>query len=297
MIKSLESLFYHKNKLATGQIPKTFQYNEIPTAARNSILIAFTRNYPVKWGGLNKKSAGYQILEGIREVCLEAFGCTSLSDSSDPIEDFKNGFNSESDPAKIMTYIQLICCALKNKYNNQNLIDKINWHLRNNGVGYKYENGSIIRIEDETYFDNVTAPVLSVLGEKGYEDTLSEFLKAYDELKNGQYNDAVTACTRGLETILKTRLDQAGKLDDPNCTVNYLLKQWFENVNVPDYMENYLNNLTPVLQGVATVRNKDGAHGSTEGDNDNLDEAFVRYIINQTAASILFIAECEFNGD
>ena len=63
---------------------------------------------------------------------------------------------------------------------------------------------------------------------------------------------------------------------------------------IPTYMENYQNNLFEVMGGLLTVRNKDGAHGKEEGADNPIDERFVRFAINQTAANILFIAEADF---
>lgn len=299
MSELLEGLFYHKNKVATGQIPTIFQRDKIPNTVRNSILTAIKKEYPI-WKNDDmiygiSKSDFYKDIELLHGICLESFGVPFLLKKGDPVEDFLGSLCVEEDVSKVMTYIELLCRILENKYNDKELLDKINWHLRNNGVGYKYIDGNIIPIEDEIFSDNVTQPVLSILSDRGYTDTLTEFLKSYEELKQGNHKDAVTACTKALETILKTRLDQEGKLQDSNWAIRQLLVQGFQpNVNIPSYMQNYLNNLTEVLQASATVRNKDGAHGSEEGKNDNLDEVFVRYTINQAAASILFIAECEF---
>ncbi|NDC32056.1 MAG: hypothetical protein EBZ58_14235, partial [Bacteroidetes bacterium] len=50
-------------------------------------------------------------------------------------------------------------------------------------------------------------------------------------------------------------------------------------------------------KGVSITRNKEGGHGKTEGVQSQItkdDDHFVRFIINQTLANILFITEAKF---
>lgn len=174
------------------------------------------------------------------------------------------------------------------------VIEQINMRMRRAGFGYMHDGENLVRIEDETYLEEVTSKAISILNKDGYKECYEHFIKTYEFLKNDELSEALTSSGKAIESILKTRLKGIVSDDLDNKNWRDLRKYFKERVVIPDYMENYIDNLLNVVEGVATSRNKEGGHGKSEGYVLQADELFIRYIINQTAANILFIAEAEF---
>ena len=288
-------LFFERMKEKRGEVPSTFSYDALPGTVRTQIvLIARVASF---------KDHQYKKM---CELLREAIGQFSLADGQ---EDFGYSGSSYSfkkelfdyfittrDVEKALSVIELLGTFLVGKYRLESASkDRINSRLLQAGIGWKIgEDGLLFNLEDETFFEEVTAPCLSILGKGGFSQAHKHFLDAYQELKQKKFDDALTDCGQSIESVIKTRLCQVGVDDVTHLNWNKLRPLLLKHIIIPSYLQNYQNNLFEVMGGLLTARNKDGAHGSEEGAASQLDECFVRFAINQTAANILFIAEAEF---
>ena len=58
-------------------------------------------------------------------------------------------------------------------------IEELNVRFRRAGVGYRFEDGQIIRIDSELIHSEVVKPALRYLQQRGFEGPREEFLKAH----------------------------------------------------------------------------------------------------------------------
>jgi hypothetical protein len=179
-------------------------------------------------------------------------------------------------------------------YLDKNLLGEMNYRMQRSGLGYKHTGEFLVRVEDGIFFDEVTAPCLSILSRDGFENAKRHFSDAYDELKKQKYDDALTDCGQALESVIKTRLHREGIAYNEHDNLSKLLPIVKSNIVAPDFMQDYLNNLIKVIEGLATWRNKEGPHGKTDGVISNINDTFVRFVLNQAASNVLFLAEVDF---
>jgi len=286
-------LFFERMKEKRGEVPTSFNYDQLPNKVRNQIIII------ARESNLNEDHYKY-----IAEKIREATGNFKLSDAghrgayshaSYSYEDeLYSYFGTLKNIDVALSIVELLGVTLSHCYEGQSSIDRINERMLSAGIGWKITGRELIQIEDETYFDNVTRPCLSVLESLGYKQAHKHFLDAYKELKDKEFDDALADCGQAIESIVKTRLGSVGVKDVTNKNWSQLKPLLLQYMVIPPYMQSYQNNLLGMVEGLMTARNKDGPHGKEEGANNQLDECFVRFAINQTAANILFIAEADF---
>jgi len=122
--------------------------------------------------------------------------------------------------------------------------------------------------------------VLSILNK--FPTALQYYIKAYDELKKNEYDDAITDCVQAFESVVKSRLKQAGLIgsSDEHKPFKFHLDLFKKQVDVPTYMLEHLDTLFKLFEGITKPRNKDASHGKPEASVvQPINEVFVRYVI------------------
>lgn len=283
----MKKLFFERAQESRGELPTTFVYDSVTAKVRNQVILitrGFLHNNSQRIVDKIKKKTGIFTLAEVTPNISNTFNHPYS-------EELARFFLEEKNIDLVLTVIEEICHILPDA-----ILEEIDCALRRAGIGWKYsiEAKELMRIEDETFYNEVTKNCLSVLSKKGYEKTMEHFLHAYEELKIKNYADALTSCRRALESIIKTRLKQNNLLENEHSNLSFLLPIFNKNISRFSFLEDYFNNLCKLTEGVATSANKEGGHGKFEGSIDNKDEVFVRFIINQTASNVLFLAEVEF---
>jgi hypothetical protein len=281
-------LFFERMKEQRGEYPTTFQYEEMSDALRTQIWLVWERF-----------SCHYDWSNTIVDFLRERIGKLNLIDkwTNSQKEELKLFFLHVASPEIALSAVELMCMPIQ-VTSEKELINDFNRYMREAGLGYQFNTDQkiIIRIEDETFYEEVTNSTLSILSQNKYSQAKKYYHEAYEELKKGKFDKAIVDCCKALESILKVRLIECGNAEEDIKAkpLANLLKAMKEHIILPTYMNDYQNNFCSLIQAVGTVRNKDGGHGSTDGQDPAVDERFVRYIINQTASNILFIAEADF---
>ena len=176
------------------------------------------------------------------------------------------------------------------KMNPINAIKELNERFRRAGVGYKFSNGQIIRIDSELIHTNFVQPALSLLSEKEFEGPNSEILQAYSHYRNGDYNEAIQLASNAFESTMKIVCDQRGLNYKTNPRASDLLKLLRKEL-LPNYLENSFDQLASTLSsGLPKVRNEVSAHG--KGSDPQTTPIYVAaYTLHLAAVNILFLVE------
>jgi hypothetical protein len=164
-------------------------------------------------------------------------------------------------------------------------IAKLNKRFLEHAIGYQYDSGQLIRIDDQLIFQEVPQPVLHLMHAEGFDGPLKEFLTAYRHYRHGATaaDDAITNASKAFESTLKTILGIRGVPYDEGCGTQELLKLFCQSCSVPLYFQS-------VLRGLFTVRNRDGAHGDGPVSKD-VPVHIVAYALHLVAANILLAIE------
>lgn len=263
--------YFLRAKRARGEVPTTFQYNQIPGSIKEQAIILFNNSF----------SAEFERRKAIQEIHFPLtfhLGKPSLystyADSYE--EDLFNFFRKDDlDTDLALTIIEEFCKKFSEKF-----IAIMNEKFLLEGMGYQFKGEEIVRIEDEKFYDTVTQPCISKLSSAGLEKAAAEYFKAYEHLKNQHYHDAVVSCTRSLEYLLQNRLGTK------ETELSKLLRQLLPQLEGPSgTLAKYVENYIKLIEGMNALRGQSSHAGNA------VDFAYTMYFINQTAATILFIAD------
>lgn len=73
-------------------------------------------------------------------------------------------------------------------------IAELNYRLREGGVGYQFENGTIIRVDSQFVHAEITKNALSLLSSEQFSGAEDEFLSAHKHYREGEHKDAISGC-------------------------------------------------------------------------------------------------------
>lgn len=171
-------------------------------------------------------------------------------------------------------------------------IADLNHRFRENGCGYQYDGGRILRVDSQLLHSEVVKPALALVVAKGFEGPNKEFLVAHEHLRHARYEAAVTEACKAFESTMKAICDaRRWKYDASKATASTLIKILIDNELVPNYSGEHLRAVEKSLIGLATVRNKNSGHGGGAKPRD-LPEHVAAYALHLAAANIVFLIEC-----
>lgn len=170
-------------------------------------------------------------------------------------------------------------------------IQELNKRFRENGVGYHYENGMILRVDSHVLHADVVVPALALLRAKGFEGPDAEYMSAHEHFRHGRVEEAITDACKAFESTIKAICDARKWKYDPKAAAGALIKTITDKGLVPTYSTEQLDNVAKCLIGVATIRNKSAGHGAGSKPRD-VPEHFAAYALHLAASNIVFLVEC-----
>ena len=280
------NLFHRREQERKGEIPSTYSYN-LSTPFKRKFVLAW-----VEIGGSRYEDSWTQEIASLLRKVFGVFSLDELSSSRS-----QNSFeeiqffiiNCKNDDFVIST-IELICRYFC-RYGLYQLVNDVNTYFQYERIGYKFiteQDGFIVKIEDEIFYNETTAKTLGILSAKEYFDAQKYFIDSYKKLAASHYNDALVDIGRAMETVLKTRFTELGiPFDDKKDTLNKLLDIAQQHITSQNHNFQYFKQ---IILDAGRARNT-GGHGNAQGQGPALDEVYVRFVINQAAANLLFLAE------
>jgi len=163
-------------------------------------------------------------------------------------------------------------------------LSELNDRFKEHGIGYQYENGSIIRVDCTVMHTEVTKPTLQLLNNNKFQGANEEYLKAHDHYRHGRNRECLTFCGRAFESTMKTICkEKSWQFDETKDAAQKLIDICIEKMTLPSFFSS-------VLIGAATIRNKLGGHGQGQ-TRQPVDDEIARYCLNLTGANIIFLVE------
>jgi HEPN domain-containing protein len=154
--------------------------------------------------------------------------------------------------------------------------------MRQDGFGYSYMDGQIIRVDSEYLHDEVVKPALKLLNGPGFQGAQEEFLRAHRHYRAGEYPQSITEAAKSFESVLKAVCDQKKWRYEKGARASDLLKRIRQEGLWPEFLDASFDQLLATLNsGLPKVRNEQGAHGQG---------ASIRKIPNYLAAYALHLA-------
>jgi hypothetical protein len=286
--------FFRRQQEVRGDIPSTYSY-DFPPKIRNQFLMLW------------KVLSFLHINDVYKQMCLELgvlFLCnqenSTLSDNHyiNPAEEVINYFLTTQDSEHALTIVEFAAYYCNNNiyehHNGVEFIEAINGRFQHERIGYKLvineqsRDVNLLRIEDELFFKECTTKSLGILSVHQYIDAQQHYINAYKKLAEKDYDNSLIEIGRAIESILKTRFTKLNitfdlKKDALNKLLDIAQNHMISNTHDFQYFKQ-------VILDAGRARNTSG-HGHAQGQTPQLDEIYVRFIINQAAANMLFLAE------
>jgi len=215
-------------------------------------------------------------------------------------------FLSETDHRRLIDTIELSFITIdrrtrnydfkKEKNHNQiadNAIKELNQRLREHAIGYKFEDGLIIRIDSEFIHSKIIKPVLKILTQNHFKKAQQEFLKAYGNYLKGNHIEALNKSHRALKMTMKGICDKNGWAYDAKITNKNLIIICLDNDLIPSYWQPQIHALGIMLEnGIPAAINKLGSQKQGIATTKSIDHV-VAYALNMTASAIVFLGESD----
>ncbi|MCW2307363.1 STM4504/CBY_0614 family protein [Rhodobium gokarnense] len=306
--------FKKRMRRQRGDIFDVFQYETAPDSLRNQIVqIMFSvvggqEEYWINYGQDGGVKEAYKIIVETlrRERGVFRLPPTRQHQNEDFSVELANYILSEPDIEEFLSAVELLCRVIENvvgdfnyrrfqdsKEKSAEAIKEINHRFREHGLGFEYD-GELIRVDSELVHSETVKPALTLLRNGRFSGAEEEFLGAYDDYKNGKYEDALTDALKALESVLKEILARRGWSHDPNRdSFSKLLNVAFDNHLVPGFWQSHFAALRSTLEaGVPTARNRLGGHGQGTATRE-IPPHLVGYVLHMTASAIVFLVKSD----
>lgn len=175
------------------------------------------------------------------------------------------------------------------KMNEDDAIDELNYRFRDHNIGYEFINGKIVRIDSELIHSDIVKPALNLLYDEDFEGANSEFLKAHEHYRKGNYKESIAEALKAFESTMKTICKRCNFNYDAKDTASKLIGILIYNELFPSYLNTHFTGLRTTLEaGLPTIRNKTSGHGQGEIEI-TLPSYMASYAINLAATNIVFL--------
>ena len=292
-------LYSKRQSKKRGEMPDVYTYDNIPEELRVQILLIL------------KDAIGdfQEIYSTINDILCREYGLFELPHVNifgTPSEKIHTYFLKQSDFEKVMDVIELSFKYIDKDIRNDihymsfvnlspdNAIKELNERFLEHGVGYQFENGQIIRIDEKMLHSEVVKPALYVLSSNEiFMGASEEFLKAHSHYRKGNYQDSIQWALKSFESTMKAICEKNQWEYNQSDSAKKLIEICIRNEIIPSYLHSQFTSLRSVLEsGVPTVRNKLAGHG--RGTLEIFIPPYLcSYVLYMTANNILFLAKAD----
>jgi hypothetical protein len=310
IIMSVFEIFSKRRRELRGELPDVYTYDEIPQRLRVQIIHIWHDTIGTDRDYFNDYSGTRGVCEAIVEILCREYGVFTLIDprgrERNYLSELRDFLLQEGDPERVLDAIELSFKFIDTvtrewdylKRSNSSeqaddAVQELNARFRENGVGYQFDGGKIIRVDSELLHVEVVKPALGLLREPEYAGAQAEFLTAHEHYRHGRTKEAMADCLKAFESTMKVICSQRGWTHAPNATAKTLLQVLFDNGLIPTFWNQHFAALRSTLEaGVPTARNKLSGHG--QGSQVvGVPEYLVAYVLHLTASAIVFLAEAQ----
>ena len=297
------NIYSKRQKVLNGEMPDIYVYDNFPQKLRIQIVHILNDSIGSDTKYYKNSEDKYNFIH--KALCRE-YGKFTLSSGDNYQEKIQNFLLHTKSYEEVIDVVELLFRMIdliirkdleNHKYATtasigaDQAIAELNERFKENGIGYSYENGNIIRIDSTYIHKEVTKPSLALLSNSKFLGANGEFLKAHQHYRDGRNKECLNDCLKALESTLKTICKEKGWEYKETDTSKKLIQTCFKNNLVPSFTQNQFTSLQNLLEsGIPTLRNKLGGHG--QGHQPiALESDITRYGLNLTASNILFLIE------
>ena len=306
---AIHDLYSKRLKRKRGETPEIYTYDSIPQELIVQLFHIFDDGIGhVIYTG---RSDILKVWKNIVSTLNREYGSFTLArfshgKYSTHYDEFYHFMFSEHNVDRLIDGIELALGAMNTtareahyggRYDNDNKIDELieeaNQRLKEHGVGYRFAENLIVRIDSEFIHAEVTKPALSLLQGEWCSGAEEEFYRAHEHYRHGNFKETLNECLKSFESILKSVCRKRGWEISDRATASSLIQTCLDNGLIPSFWQSHFSSLKSLLEsGIPTGRNKMSGHGQGATPTE-VPRHIVSYMLNMTAACLLFICEAE----
>ena len=301
-------IFSKRQKRLRGEVPDVYTYDNLPNPLRVQIVHIWTDTL-----GIDNSYAGEMVHKAYRQIVKTlqkehgVFRLPGKTGSySTDFDELQHFFLNERDVERALDAVEVSFRVIDSTTRAWNYlrrrdasekadeaIEELNLRFKEHGVGYQFMSPQIIRVDSEHLHHEAIKPALSLLTQSHYAGAQKEFLKAHELYRKGNTEDALSNCLKAFESVMKSICNKRGWSVDKKATAKPLIKACLDNGLIPSFWEQHYHSLRSLLEsGVPTGRNNLSGHG--QGTNPRIvPDYLAAYMLNMTAAAIVFLANAE----
>lgn len=177
-------------------------------------------------------------------------------------------------------------------YDPDEALATINQRFRENGVGYQYVRGCIVRMDSQYIHESVVAPAMGLLRDSKFMGAEDEFREAQRAYRRGDNEIAIVEACKALESTIKVICENRDvRIQPERASAGALIELVLKNKLVPTYLDDGLKGLAALLKSIVPViRNREAAHGQGKEVRE-VPRQLVAYALHVTAATIVMLVE------
>ena len=306
----VHDLYSYRKRVADGHLPDVYDYDEIPKELRIQIDYiwsdAIGRFNSFSVHEHREVSHNNKAWRDIHKTVAREYGVYSLGGPGNEYERCKYWLIHSDSVDKVLDLIEVSFQYIDKNARNfsplerkrrgisltaSNAIAELNERFCRAGVGYRFENGMILRVDSDLIHREVVQPALQFLQQSGFEGPRDEFLQAHGHYRSGDMKDAITDANNAFESTLKSICEQRGWQFERGARASDLVNLVRNKGLLPNYLDKSFDQLVATLKsGLPKLRSEEGAHG--QGATPSETPYYVAaYALHLAAAKILFLAE------
>jgi AbiJ N-terminal domain 4 len=304
---AISDIFSKRRKRSLGGVTDVFVYDDLPQKLR--IQAIHIINHALGEPQFDYHNSAGIIFTSVVSALRQEHGVFNLVPRpGNPQEELWNFLLGVQEADYVLDVIELIFraterLATEEPYHGQprgvnlrpgDVTAELNTRFRENGVGYQFQSGEIIRVDSQLIHSEAVLPALHLLRTKGFDGANSEFLDAHKHYRHGDFKDAIVNAAKAFESTLKAICTSRKWGFDANATAKPLINIVLTNGLIPNYHDSQLSAVRSLLESAVTIRNKTAGHGDGPIVVD-VPYWYARYALNITASTIVFLVEAHTN--
>jgi hypothetical protein len=160
----------------------------------------------------------------------------------------------------------------------------INKIFEEEGVGYRWTEGRLVRFDGEIVHSEAIVPALAALATGRFGAAQGEFEEAAADFGRGAWRDTITNANAALESVLKIATGKEG-------SAGHLIGEARRQGLIPNYLGASAENLARLMHGVHATRSQQGSSHGLGNRAVEADERLGRLVLTMAAALITFLAD------
>lgn len=296
-------IFSKRQQRRRGETPDVYVYDEISDKVRIQlcqIVVQAFGGWYTQFGddNIDGRNAYSSVVIALRKE----YGVFTLTEKThrDTLEELQHHILTAG-PEEVLDAVELLCRIMDGRRSGDHpngqvyaeAVEEINQRFKEDGVGYEFTAGEVIRIDSELIHAVAVKPALALLHDPLYRGAEDEFLSAFEHYRHGKTKESLTDALKAIESTIKVICTKRGWAFQSTDTSKALIEVCLKNDLIPAYWQSHFSSLRSMLEGsVPTARNKAGGHGqgvSIQAVPDYL----ASYVLHMTASTIVFLVRAE----